>query len=173
MNKVRLLTIISIGLFLLNVGLIAFYFLGDHRPPRKQNKEIVIEKLNFDDKQIAEYEKLIQWHRTSINECEKDLRDLKMKLYSTLNSDEEINNDMIYIAIAGLQDSIEHIHYKHFQDIRKLCRPEQKLLFKEFSNELLRLFGPPPKPKHDRENRPDEGRPHRPPHDRPDREPHR
>lgn len=173
MNKVKLLTIVSIVLILINISIIVFYFYGDNKLPRKQNKEVIIKRLKFDDNQITEYEKLIQWHRTSITECERDIRDLKMSLYSTLNNENEDDNYLIYIALRGLQDNIEHIHYKHFQDIRKLCRADQKILFDELSKELFNLFGPPLKPRHDIESKMYDGKPHRPTHDRPDREPPR
>ena len=70
MDKIKLLTFSVIALLLLNLGTLGFLFLtnpnenhphGDRNfKGRPEPKEIIIEKLNFDSKQISEYEKLIQ-----------------------------------------------------------------------------------------------------------------
>lgn len=161
MDKTKLLTISVIVLLLLNLGTLGFLFLtssnGGHPHGnndfrgRTEPKEIIIEKLNFDSKQISEYEKLIQWHRREISTIEDKIRTTKIELYLQLH-EKTINDttkDSLVNALATYQKQIENTHFKHFQDIKKLCRKEQLDDFNSLTEELSRLFSKPHPPRHD------------------------
>ena len=62
MNKTKLLSVAVIALLVLNFGILGFLFLSKKHEPngRKMPREIVIEKLHFDENQIVEYEKIIK-----------------------------------------------------------------------------------------------------------------
>ena len=161
MDKTKLLTFSVIALLLLNLGTLSFLFLtnpnGNHphgTPNFKggpEPKEIIIEKLNFDSNQIAQYEKLIQVHRKEISSIEDEIRKTKEELYFQLHEN-SINNatkDSLIDALAAYQKQIENIHFKHFQDIKKLCKKEQLDDFNALTEELSRLFSKPHPPRHD------------------------
>ncbi|MCX6148281.1 MAG: hypothetical protein NTW25_13690 [Candidatus Kapabacteria bacterium] len=146
MNKVKLLTILAIGLLITNIALVAFVFFRDNEGPRPDKKKVIIENMKFDETQIKEYERLVQLHRRGINEADKEIRELKTELYYTLsNNADQRTKDSLFLELSIIQNKIEHIHYTHFQAIRNLCRPDQKTLFENFTKELVKLFGPPPK----------------------------
>ncbi|WP_284652166.1 hypothetical protein [Flavobacterium terrisoli] len=158
MERTKLLTISVIGLLLLNLGTLGFLFLNgpkDHRLPhegRPKPKEIIIEKLHFDANQKTAYEKLIHWHRGEINRLDDSIRQTKNELYSGLD-ETEINvktKDSLIALLNSYQKQIEETHFKHFEDIKKLCKPEQQEDFKALTEELSRIFGPKPRgPRHD------------------------
>jgi len=161
MEKTKLLTFGIIALFILNLGTLGFLLLsgpkGHHPPPghgpegRTKPREIIIEQLHFDATQIKEYDQLIQWHRSHISEMEEKIRDSKNELYLLLNENpvNEKIKDSLIADLASFQKEIESIHFKHFQDIKKLCKKEQLDDFTKLTSTLSRLFSKPPPPRND------------------------
>lgn len=148
MEKSKLLALCVIALILLNLGLLAFMF---NRPGRhhQRNREIIIERLHLDQNQIQQYDELIVWHQREIRKIEDNMRQTKNKLYLQLpDTPNENTKDSLINAIADDQKKIERTHFKHFADIRKLCRKEQLPAFDALTQELAQLFsrpqGPPP-----------------------------
>ncbi len=142
MNKVKLLTWLCCGLLLINLGLVWFIF--SHKPNGGRHdkpKDTVIKKLGFDAQQIVAYEKFIDWHRSEIRRSEGNIVEIKNKLYSTLSNDSAQNQkDSLITEIGKLQTAIENIHYKHFQDIKQICKPNQIKAFEELTSEIALLF---------------------------------
>lgn len=157
MEKTKLLTVAVIGLLVINFGTLGFLLMGPkgHRPPhegRPEPKEIIIEQLHFDAAQQKEYAKLIQWHRGEIDKLDGNIRQAKNQLYSQL-SQPEMNakaKDSLIAVINANQKQIEETHFKHFEDIKKLCHKDQIEDFNALTAELSRLFAPKPHgPRHD------------------------
>lgn len=156
MEKQKLITISVIALLLLNIGTLGFLFVSGpkqgHRPPphgRPEPREIIIEKLHFDEQQIEAYELLIREHHKQIDAVDEKIRDTKNSLYALLNSNDSSSKDSLIIALGNYQKEIEAIHFDHFADIKKLCKPNQKYDFEELTEELSRLFSKPPRPPHE------------------------
>ena len=79
MKKTKLLTITVIGLLLLNFAILAFLLVSGPRGHKRPNerpegrpdpREIIIERLHFDNKQEKEYAELIKWHRGEIKKLD-------------------------------------------------------------------------------------------------------
>jgi len=143
MQKAKVLSIVSLGLLAVNIVLV--WFLFSHKPPGPRGegpKKMVIEKLHLDEGQMAKYEELIQWHRAEIGKLDNKMLGLKNQLYQTLNQNVgQPQKDSLMLEIGELQAEIEKVHYKHFEDIKSLCKPEQMPYFKKLSLELAELFG--------------------------------
>jgi hypothetical protein len=162
MEKTKLLTIAVIGLLLLNLATLGFLFLNGpkgHRPPmegphqgRQKPKEIIIIKLHLDDHQQKEYDKIIQWHHGEITRLDKNIRHTKNELYSQLMQP-EVNvktKDSLITVLNSYQKQVEQTHFKHFEDIKKLCHKDQMNDFNDLTEELSRIFAPKPQgPKHE------------------------
>jgi periplasmic protein CpxP/Spy len=151
MNKSKLLIISVVTLAALNIALILVLTLGHSpRPPHNMGgpKQIVIEKLHFDANQIEAYEELISVHRETIRSKEEEMRVAKESLYHSLSSNNQDKRDELIAKINIIQKNFEEIHYNHFLDIKKLCKPDQIKDYNELTNELARIFSPqkmPPK----------------------------
>ncbi|RZJ28057.1 MAG: hypothetical protein EOO48_10640, partial [Flavobacterium sp.] len=120
MNKSKFFTILIIGLIATNLMLIFFCIRRPEGPHPGHARHIVIERLHFDKAQVQKYDSLIHWHRSSIDKAQHDILELKEKLYGTL--DQKANaeaSEKIMDSIGQIKSRIEHIHYRHFQDIRK------------------------------------------------------
>jgi hypothetical protein len=151
MDKIKLLTISVITLLLLNVATLFFLISSvGGRPERGMNHprpdKIIIEKLHFDEKQQKEYRELIHWHRTRINDFDSQIHKIKQELYLQLlksKVDDKVEDSLIN-KLSLLQKQIEATHFKHFQDIKKLCKKDQIQDFNELTEELTHIFSPPP-----------------------------
>jgi periplasmic protein CpxP/Spy len=149
MEKTKLLTIAVIGLLVINFGTLAFLLLNGkgHRPPhggRPEPKYEIIERLHFDAAQQKQYDKLIDWHQANIGETDDKIREAKNKLYSQLSKPTvDLKAKDSLIAVINLsQKKIEEIHFRHFEDIKKLCHKDQLDDFNALSEGLARLFAP-------------------------------
>ncbi|MGC4039376.1 MAG: hypothetical protein QM710_00880 [Flavobacterium sp.] len=152
MEKTKLLTVAVIGLLLINFGTLGFLLLGGpkgHLPPhegRPEPKQVIIEKLHFDAVQQEAYAKLIQWHRGEIDSLDANIREAKNELYSQLSQQETDikTKDSLIAVINSNQKQIEQTHFKHFEDIKKLCHKDQLKDFNALTEELFHIFAPKP-----------------------------
>lgn len=152
MGKTKFITFLAIGLLLSNLLLVGYIMLNrsqpTHQPPPRHGgpRNIIIERLHFSEEQVTEYDKLIQWHRSEIDKRDHKMRELKNQLYSTLSNLSDNTKDSLIATIANTQQEIERIHYKHFEDIKRLCTPQQQADFEKLTKEIAALFAPPRPP---------------------------
>lgn len=158
MERTKLLTITIIGLLFINLATLGFVFLNGPKPGgmphegRPLPKDIIIDKLHFDANQQKEYEKLIRWHRGKIDQLDDSIRQTKNTLYSGLTESDTNTKtkDSLIALLNTYQKQVEETHFKHFEDIKKLCKPEQQEDFKALTTELSRIFAPRPRrPRHE------------------------
>ncbi len=131
-------------LLLGNIILLTNYFM---RPPHLKHegpRNEIIAILHFDNKQVEKYDVLIKQHQRDIRNAEKELITAKNKLYADL--DQSIDTILLN-DVSEKQAVIEKTHYKHFQDIKKLCKPEQQVYFKELNRKIALLFSHRMKPR--------------------------
>jgi periplasmic protein CpxP/Spy len=158
MEKSKLITFSIIALLLINLATLGFLLFSGPKngpiPPhggRPKPKEIIVEKLHFDSKQLADYEQLIQQHRKEITTTEDNIKSAKNELYLLLNNEtvDVAKKDSLISLLSNYQKEIETIHFNHFRDIKKLCKPEQLNDFNDLTEELSRLFSKPHRPRND------------------------
>ncbi len=141
MNKIRLLSCIALGLLISNLSLVAFIIFNKPKHPLKEGpKKIIIERLHFDNQQIARYEQLITLHRVAINQTDSLILVCKNELYSTLKNNNVATKDSIEYKLGQLQIKVEEVHYNHFLEIKKLCRKDQLNNFNILINDITQLF---------------------------------
>ncbi len=162
MEKTKLLMITVIGLLVLNLATLGFLFISGqkgHKPPhdrtegRQMPREIIITRLHFDVNQQKDYDKIIQWHKGEIKRLDSEIREAKIGLYSQLKEsqlDLKVKDSLIAVINTN-QKQIETTHFKHFEEVKKLCNKDQLEDFNELTEELSKLFSPnkPPRPRHD------------------------
>lgn len=152
MNKTKVLVFAVIALVALNFGILGFLFLSknnDGPRGRKMPREIVIEKLHFDENQIEAYDKTIKIHQEDIRNLDDSIRSTKNELYQLLNSDtiDSVQKDSLFLKLANYQKQIETTHFNHFLEIKKLCKKEQLSDYENLTEELSKLFSHPRRPK--------------------------
>ena len=135
-----------IGLLLLNIGIICFLYFS--RPNRKLEqinkspKEIIIEKLHFDTNQIDKYETVIKIYKDQIDSLDFRNKEIKSELYSQLKSPvvAKAKKESIINLFLANQKRIEELHFKHFQDIKNICKASQLKDFNILTEELGKMF---------------------------------
>ena len=147
MEKTKLLTITVIGLLVLNLATLGFLFISGpkgHKPPhdrtegRQMPREIIINRLHFDVNQQKDYDKIIQWHKGEIKRLDSEIREAKIGLYSQLKEsqlDLKVKDSLIAVINTN-QKQIETTHFKHFEEVKKLCNKDQLEDFNELTEEL-------------------------------------
>ncbi|MBK6834975.1 MAG: hypothetical protein IPG89_12165 [Bacteroidetes bacterium] len=142
MNKVKFLSIISIGLLVSNLVLAGFMLFKKPKHPMGEGpKKMVIEKLHFDDNQVAQYEAIIMEHQKKIRASDEKILNLKNALYTTLTKENNTTQrDSLINQITNVQAEIENIHYNHFIEMKTLCKPEQQKYFEALTQEISTLF---------------------------------
>lgn len=147
MSKSQFKTFLIFALLISNLTLIGFQFFlkpeRRHRPPNP--KTIVVKRLGLDAKQQKDYSQLIQKHQHEIQKRDLEINRSKKLLFEHLNSETTSHfNDSICTRIGQIQAQIESEHLAHFQNVRKLCRPDQLPKFEKLSKDLARIFSPKP-----------------------------
>lgn len=150
MSKLKLLSIAVIGLLVINMGIVVFLFMkkpphspgGRHPMAHEGPKNIIIERLHFDNEQVEQYESLITKHQSSIRALDDSIRRVKNDLYQTLNNESFAGKDSLVALLGILQKQIELVHYDHFKGIKKICKPAQLTRFNELTMDLARFFAP-------------------------------
>lgn len=153
MSKQKFYIVVIIGLLVSNLLLIGFTFpkRGHKAPPKGMKhegpKNIIIEKLKFDDAQVASYNDLIEAHQANIREQDERIFAIKNSMYESLNKIDAKLSDSLSGEIASAQKAIEILHYNHFLDIKKLCKPEQLKDYEMLTKDIAKLFSRKPKGK--------------------------
>lgn len=106
-----------------------------HQGPRNE----IIEKLGFNETQIAQYDGYIKEHRKQIRSLEKQLAAKKKHLFENVDAP---FSDSLANQISVIEKKILVVHYNHFKEIESLCKGSQKEKFKQLSKEISELFGP-------------------------------
>ena len=129
----------------LNITLIVFLFLGRHANERQRGNpaNFIIEKLKFTTQQQTEFNKLKEAHHDSTMLLDEEGKRLRTIFFEGLKSDSANNKIMIAAEIAENQKQMELLTYNHFEKVKKLCTPEQKIIFNSIIMEILDRLGKP------------------------------
>jgi protein CpxP len=146
----------AIVLVILNLVLLSFIVFkprrNGHRMPLGQMNEgparFIIEQLRFNKDQEAAFIALKQAHRDSIENIQRQGRELRHSFFEGLKQDSTLSSTTENLAkqIAANQERIELVTYKHFEAVKKLCDPKQKQVFNEIIQEVLMRMAPHPGP---------------------------
>ena len=156
MNKSKILSLLVIVMLIINIGIISYFvFMNKENSishQKRMPREIVIEKLSFNQEQIAAYDVTIKRHQNAIRTLDDSIRNKKNQLYSRLknNASEIDKNDSLVIELGNYQKQIETTHFNHFIEIKNICKPEQLDDFNSLTSELSKIFSGKRKPKHEK-----------------------
>lgn len=141
MNKQAKLIIVA--LLLVNIMLLVTLYVG--KPAQNQfnrPKELIIERLGFEEMQISDFEGLVVEHFTEVRKVQSEIRAYKQEINSDLLLENPEMNDSLNNLLSNCFKKMEELHFKHMRDIKDICNPEQKLIFNKMVPELGEIFGP-------------------------------
>ncbi len=126
------------------------------------------EKLGFDSAQLVAFNELQQNHRQAIRAVKDSMHFAKDQFFNLLEKDSVTEQELVDGAslAANKQIQLDRITFDFFKSVQALCRPDQKIIFREIIQEALRILGrpaPPPGgrgPRGPRGQGPNDGPPH-------------
>lgn len=140
MNNKGILQWIVAILFIVNLFLL-YSLMFSHPQTEGGPKNYIIHKLHFDPHQTEQYELTIQQHRREIDESERRMNDTRNALYQQLQfKNNQPKIDSLLAVIAQQQQQAEQINYRHFLQIKQLCKPSQMEDFNHLTQEIAQLF---------------------------------
>lgn len=136
-----------IGLVAVNLCFIAYTLLADKSPQSegRQNpgpKNMIINKLGFDDQQVLAYEKEIKKHREAVRGIEPKLHQAKSNYFT---SNDSASSAFYLNEIAALHQQMDQVHKNHFLAIKDICKEEQLGRYNDLMKEIGNIFMPGPK----------------------------
>ncbi len=139
MSKQRFYIGVIVVLVLVNIF---FLFSINHRNDHHRGegpRNIIIERLSLDDKQIDIYDGLIDNHRRLFKDEMNRIYILRKTFFN--------GHDSLLIPLSSSYLELEKINKQHINDIMEICTDSQKKEFKAFINEQS-LFSQNRDPKH-------------------------
>ena len=147
--KTRFQRLVIVLLVLNLIAVSAFWFFkgfctqgnggrdGQGGGPRNE----IIDRLHFDAAQVTQYDSLIVTHRKMVGEKEKEIQGLRTALFMGVSDGIDANlKDSWVRRIGVLHADIQQIHFAHFLDIQKICKPEQQGDFALLTKDLSKMF---------------------------------
>ncbi len=148
MDKIKLLTRLSIGLALLNVAILVFlFFPGMHRPFPSPNStgDFLMRELKMDKAQREVFEKQKHNHHATADSLEHEMQKIRLQLYGNSTTLDTSNIS----RIADIQGQIERVTFLHFKDVRAVLNSEQQTKFDAIIQEAVqKLQAQTRKPEH-------------------------
>ncbi len=142
----------ALVLLVLNLTLIVFLLLkplADHHRMQKEGGDpgrFIVEKLKFNSTQETAFDKLRTAHHDSIEILQAEGKKLRKSFFDGLISDAADTTKVIMAdKIAVNQKQIELLTYNHFVEVKKLCTPEQKIIFNDIIHEVIQNLQRPPR----------------------------
>lgn len=148
MKKEKLLFGLIIFLVVLN-GIVLYRseFSGHPGPPRPPHDQIIEETLGLDNDQKSVFEDLKHEHHRKMVELEHEFGQTLSSYFQQLTTVDSTRRDSLEARLGDLEREKAAITYRHFEDLRNLCHPDQKPKFDAFLPQLIRFVLPPPNPR--------------------------
>lgn len=158
MTQLKLYQFATWGLLVLNLSMVAFFFLTKPAPPDRaegqQFKNEAISILQLDEQQRGVFSKLAMAHAEEMRRLMTAQQDLLKPYFDHLLTETEgVNPDSILLQYQQLEKEKLVVTYQHFQDIRGILNDNQKGNFQSFMEEATRTLLPkrgdgarPPRP---------------------------
>lgn len=154
MRQRWLLVLVAI-LFLTNIATLSIYWFkkpGGHdgppneQPGRREKKmgQFMVDQLKFDTTQEAAYWKMRDSMLTIQRPVMDSIRGAKKRFFDLLNQP-GVSDSTLYVRsneIADLQKKLDLATFRHFQEVRQICRPDQLQKFDTVIQEIVSRMTP-------------------------------
>lgn len=143
MKQIKFYKITTLVLLILNISVLTFFFITKPNPqhgPRGNNPYMkeVVKKLHLDEEQNVKFSESARKHNqkmVEISHAQKKL--LKPYFLSISLENKAIDKDSILTEIQKLEVDKINETYLHFEEVKKLLKPEQQKSFEEFLSKAI------------------------------------
>jgi protein CpxP len=134
-----------------NIATLATFWLVREKQPmpgpaqREGVVDFLVKELGFDSVQKQKLVRLRDEHQQQMMNVRKDNRAAKDTFFALLQKDTVTDSELEKAAQASTiaDQRADVLTFRHFQEIRKLCTPEQQKKFNDVLEQVLRMIGPP------------------------------
>ena len=141
----------ALGLLVLNISMIAFFFLTAPPPrPHPNNNEKGPLRMILDKQQDKSFLSLAKQHKEEMIDLNRQQRALLLPYFNRIiDPSIKINSDSLLTQVQALEQKKIESTYLHFQDIKTILRPEQYPDFEKFVEQAIGriLLGQEKRPK--------------------------
>lgn len=148
MKKETLLTVTVIALLLLNFGTLGYLLFMQPRPHAEREgmklDQEIIKTLQLDDNQQKTFNGLKTAHHEQILSSDREYHEALVRFFSLVKNDtiEQAQYDSLMTAMLDIQKSRAALTFKHFEDLKNLCSPEQRKNFDQLLPVLTQVVLP-------------------------------
>ena len=148
MSQLKFYKRVTWGLLFLNIGMLAFFLLTKpgppHQKPRHAFEEEIVELLNLDNEQKAEFEKMAMDHHEKMNTISHKQSELLPVYFETLvNQKRQIDTNRIKNQYQQLEWDKIQVTHAHFEQLKLLLNDNQVPHFQTFVDKIMdRLINP-------------------------------
>jgi periplasmic protein CpxP/Spy len=151
MKKENILWYCIALLTILNLACLAFIISRDIKHPPHRFDSVLIETLNLDKSQIKEFNRLKHEHHMQMDQIDGQMQSTYNRYFSLLNrNDGRQKKDSLEQELAALYRHKAEITYRHFDEIKAICSPQQQQNFGKLVPLLMQVITPPKKPEPNR-----------------------
>lgn len=156
MQDSRFLKIVIAILLIINVATLSFMISRDRegRPPFPHGPggpdhggpfEFIVHELNMDETQRSKFAELRDEHHQAVEELQEASHELHDKYFEELANPaaDSVQINAMADSMAGIQKQIDLVTWKHFSQVRAICKPEQQKKFDVIIREALRMMQRP------------------------------
>ena len=142
MKELQFYKIVTLGLLILNLSLIAFFFLN--RPPRrlpppKDGRIRADEALRLDRKQHDVFLQYANQHMQAMRGLDNQQRNLLRPYFEALTNQQDGNyTDSLLNQVLQIERDKIETTYDHFQSVRSILRPDQEPYYEDWVNSALK-----------------------------------
>lgn len=150
MENTRFLKIAVLLLLLLNIGTLTFMWIRRPPPPGGGPGPFnyLVRATGMDDLQREAYARLRDAHHSSMERLHDKATKLRQEMFGLLSANNQNDPAVGQLAdsIAAVRKEEELVTFRHFQEVRKLCRPDQQQKFDEAIAGAIESMGAPMQP---------------------------
>jgi hypothetical protein len=108
----------------------------------------LIEKLGFDSVQLNLFRQLQEAHHQAISRVQDSIHLAKNQFFDLLEKDTVSEQALMNGAsVAAFQQTqLDRITFDFFKSIQAICKPDQKIIFRQIIREALRIMARPQPP---------------------------
>ncbi|MEM9821456.1 MAG: hypothetical protein AAF985_10305 [Bacteroidota bacterium] len=143
MSQLNFFKYTTVGLLVLNVSMIAFFFLTKPRPPLNEGSahHRVVKLLDLDKAQGEKFFQSARNHHDQLPLIEDRQKEaLQTYFNSLLSAPDSIDLAPALEKIVQLERQKVVLTYQHFEEIRGMLKPEQVPKFESFMGEVLKTL---------------------------------
>ena len=146
MKREKLLIIVVIALFVLNLVSLGFLFSGNFIGAKKNGPgkpdKIIIDGLKLDQNQINQFNAIREGHHQKMMSIEKQEEKARVAFFESLKAEpiDTVQADSFIRFMSTCKLEKDQLTFEHFKELKAICRPDQIPLYNEVIDKVAKIL---------------------------------